>query len=238
MPMTDILPAAKADTERVGCIIIVGERMLLQTSNGLQLQLQGTGLGRRLLWQSLGDSPMDDLWVVQQEPARLRDCEDEMLAGASGTSTSLLPLTSLDQVSGGGSGGDTSSEDSVDSQGELDPECEAGTYAGPWRVVQRRRQRPHMHTPKLAEPKDPMTPKPYQQKNYNRRAKRREARVAVAVEAELRSMEMPSPLPGDSASPLLSPSLSLGRESWAAEAETERLEPAVRVSRWQRRAIQ
>lgn len=236
MPMTDIFPVAKADSERAGCIIIVGEMVLLQTSDGLQLQLQGTGLGRRLLWQSLGDSPMEDLWVVQQELARLHECGDETLADASGTSAGLLPSTSSDQVPEGGSGGDTSSEDSVDGQDEPDPGCDAGTYEGPWHVVQRRRQRPRIDFPKLAEPKDPTTPTSQQQKNYNRRLKRRKARVMEAMEAELRKME-PPPLHGDPASPLLSSSLSLGRESWAAKVEFEQLEPAIRVSRWQRRAI-
>lgn len=214
-PMTDVFPVgATADAERVGSIIILGKSMLLQTSTGLQLQLQGSGLGKRLLWHVHGSIPLEeDLWTIHHDRAGMRNCEDEVPADALGTSASRLPVTSGFST--------IDPEEGVDSQDEPDPEDGAGAYLGPWRIVQRRRQRPQIHAPKLAELKDPAMPKPCQQKNFNRRAKRREAR-----EAEAREMAMPlSSLPGPAPSRVPSP-------------VTECREPANRASRWQRRTTQ
>ena len=63
-PMVDVF---RTDPHRLGTIIILGDSMLLiLTSDGAQLQLQGHGLGKHLLWHC---SPsLEDLWKMQGPP--------------------------------------------------------------------------------------------------------------------------------------------------------------------------
>ena len=48
----------RTDPHRLGTIIILGDSMLLVlTSDGAQLQLQGHGLGKHLLWHCASRNP-------------------------------------------------------------------------------------------------------------------------------------------------------------------------------------